>query len=263
MSLTSLIKSKLFLKHLAIALVSISLLFWSGFKFLNVYTLHGQGIQVPDFSGLKINQIDTFILHKKLNYLIIDSVYDFKAKKGIVIKQDPEPNNNVKDNRTIYLTVTAMLPPQVKMPKLQDRSLRQAMAMLETYGLKLGKTQYIADQCLNCVLDQLVQGKKIEAGTIIKKGAMIDLIIGMGLGDEALPIPNLLGMTRSEALAMLTGMSLSEGSVTFDSSLDTIATKVYKQIPNYSKNATIKIGSSIDLFFTNKADKLPVVSDTL
>ena len=263
MTVFSFIKSKLFLKHFVIAGVSVTILFWCVFKFLNAYSLHDERISVPDFSGLKINEIDTFIQNKKLNYLIIDSIYDVKAAKGIVIKQEPEPKTNVKDKRTIYLTVTATMPPQVKMPKLQDRSLRQAAAMLETYGLRLGKTQYVPDQCLNCVLDQLIRGRKIDPGTMLKKGAVVDLIIGKGLSDEELSIPYLLGMTRTEVQEMLTESSLNEGAITFDPNADTGTARVYKQVPAYSKKTKVKLGSSIDLFFTNEANKIPLVPDSI
>lgn len=258
----SFLKSKLFLKHFLIALVLVTILFWSVFKSLNIYSHHDERISVPDFTGLKMDEIDAFVKDKNVNYLIIDSIYDAKAARGTVIKQDPEPLVSVKYNRTIYLSVTASLPPQVEMPKLKDRSLRQAVAMLETYGLKLGRTQYVPDQCLNCVLDQLVRGVKIQPGTKLKKGAFIDLVVGKGLSDEELPVPYFIGLTRTEAVGMLAESSLSEGAVTFESPADTLTARVYKQSPSYSKSAKVKLGSSIDLFFTNKAEMIPMPPDT-
>lgn len=257
------IKTKSFLKHLAIAVISMSLLFWLIFHLLGNYTLHGETIAVPDFSGLKINELDKFIEGKELNYLVIDSVYDTKSPKGIVIRQDPEANTKVKQNRTIYLYVTATLPPHIEMPKLEDKSLRQATAMIESYGLKTGRISYMSDQCANCVLRQLHKGRKIEPGTTIEKGSVIDLVVGKGLGGESLEIPCLIGLTRTEAIEKLTEFFLNAGAIAFDQPADSASAKVYKQIPACSNEATINMGSSIDLFFTNNADKIPVVpSDT-
>ena len=166
------IKSKAFLKHLILYLVFIAMVcliitFW-----LSSYTSHGKTIKVPDFTGVKLGDLDNFISDKSVKYLVVDSIYDTKSPKGTVIKQEPEPKAEVKDGRTIYLYVNSLMPPSVVMPKLIDRSLRQAQAMLTTYGLKLGKVKFVPDQCANCVLDQLVKGKKITQGESIAKSEL-------------------------------------------------------------------------------------------
>src|SRR6185295_6429515 len=84
----------------------------------------------------------------------------------------------VKRNRIIYLYVTGLLPPQLVMPKLIDRSERQAILMLESYGLKVGKITQVAGDCNGCILGQFIKGKAVEPGTQIKKGTVIELTIG-------------------------------------------------------------------------------------
>ncbi len=252
----SFIKSKVFLKHLGLALLVLFVLTWIVFKALNIYTLHGESIQVPDFTGLKIAELNTFAKENKLNCRIIDSVYDPKAPKGIVIRQDPANKIAVKQNRTIYLYVTTQTAPQVIMPKLKDKSLRQAISMLESYGLRFGHPQYKPDQCANCILEQRVKGKKIEAGTSLPKGTIVDLVVGKGLSNEKVSIPNLSGLTYSQALDKLGEFSLSEGVPTFEAPADTLHEKLYRQIPGPGKDRLIRMGSSIDLFFTNDKDKL-------
>lgn len=255
------IKSKTFLKHLAIAVVSIVLFFIILFKFIGVYADFKETIAVPDFTNVKIQDIENFVKDKDVRFQVIDSVYDIKSPRGIVIRQDPEAGNQVKHNRTIYLYVTSILPPSVEMPKLVDRSLRQAVAMIESFGLKLGRTKYVPDQCANCVLEQMYKGKKIEAGTKIEKGSVIDLIIGKGLSDEEVPIPYLIGLTRKEALQKLTESSLNEGAITFDSK-DSLNSRVYRQIPGFSKDGMVNMGSSVDLFFTRDKGMIPETPDT-
>ncbi len=255
-------KNKPFLKHIGIAILLLFLSMWIIFRWLDSYTHHGETIEVPDFTGVKIADLNTFVQDKKLRYRIIDSIYDPKGPKGIVIRQDPEKKINVKENRTIYLYVTTQLPPQVIMPKLKDKSLRQAISMLESYGLKYGHPKFKPDQCANCVLEQLVKGKKVEAGASIAKGTIVDLIIGKGLSDEKVIVPDLRGLTRSLALEKLAEFSLSEGVPTFEEPVDSVKEKVYRQIPGPSKEANIRMGSSVDLFFTNKKEKLAAAADT-
>lgn len=172
------IKSKLFLKHFLLAIVCLIVVLWALFKLLGVYTHHGETAEVPDFKGKTITELDAFVTDKNVGYVIIDSIYDPKEKPGIVIKQDPEPNSLVKHNRIIYLYVTSTQAPQMAMPKLVDRSTRQAVFMIESYGLKVGKITEIAGDCKGCVLKQYFNGKEIAPGEAVKKGSKIDLAVG-------------------------------------------------------------------------------------
>ncbi len=172
------LKSKTFFKHLALATVSLVIVLWALFKLLGVYTHHGETAEVPDFKGKTIAELDNFVKDKNVGYTIIDSVYSPQEKPGIVIKQDPEAKSMVKHNRIIYLYVTSTQAPQMAMPKLVDRSTRQAVFMIESYGLKVGKITEIAGDCKGCVLKQYFNGKEIMPGDAIKKGSKIDLSVG-------------------------------------------------------------------------------------
>lgn len=172
------LRSKQFFLHFGIAIISVVIVLWILVKMLNSYTQHGETVEVPDFKGKTIAELNGFIDGKDFRYLIIDSIYAPKEKPGVVIRQDPETKTQVKRNRTIYLYVTGLLPPQLVMPKLIDRSERQAILMIESYGLKVGKITQVAGDCNGCVLGQFVKGKEIEPGTQIKKGTVIDITIG-------------------------------------------------------------------------------------
>jgi eukaryotic-like serine/threonine-protein kinase len=172
------LKSKQFFLHFGLAILTIVITLWILVKMLNSYTQHGETVEVPDFTGRNINELNAFIEGKDVRYLIIDSIYAPKEKPGTVIRQDPETKTKVKRNRTIYLYVTGLLPPQITMPKLIDRSERQAILMIESYGLKVGKITQVAGDCNGCVLGQFIKGKAVEPGTSVKKGTVIDISIG-------------------------------------------------------------------------------------
>lgn len=183
MSYFKFIKTKQFFIHAALALITSVVLLWACFKFTAVYTQHNITVTVPDFTGKPVAELNAFIADKKLRYEIIDSIYSTQQEPGTIIRQDPEKDNEVKENRVIYLYVTSMQPPQISMPKLVDRSSRQAIGMLESYGLKASIT-YVSDACKNCVLRQVYKGKEIAAGTPVKKGSVIELVVGKGRGSE-------------------------------------------------------------------------------
>lgn len=172
------LKSKLFFKHLAISVACLMILIWCLIKVLGFYTHHGETAEVPDFKGTSISELDHFIEGKNIRFLIIDSIYSPNEKSGIVLKQDPEAKTLVKHNRIIYLYVTSTQAPQILMPKLVDKSERQAVYLIESYGLKIGAIKEIAGDCKGCVLQQLINGKQIEEGTPIKKGSKIDIYVG-------------------------------------------------------------------------------------
>lgn len=255
------LKSRTFFIHLGIYVVILGLVLWIVLTWLGSYTSHGKTIQVPDFSGVKIADLDKLVAGKNLQYQVIDSVYVAKAVKGAVIRQEPEANAEVKEGRTIYLYVTSTQPPSVLMPKLIDRSLRQAVTMINTYGFKLGTISYVPDQCANCILDQLVKGKKIQPGATIPKGTVISLVVGQGLGNEEVGVPCLTGLSRREAVEKLAEASLNVGAVAFDNPKDTAKALIYRQIPS-CKSASAKLGGSVDLFLTTDKTKVPGADST-
>lgn len=253
-------KSKRFRVHFIISLGVGFLILWVSFKSLGNYTHHGELVTVPDFSNVKTEELDNFIADKELRFQIIDSVHDSKVAGGIVIKQDPEKNSSVKQNRIIYLTVSAKLAPLVKMPNLVDASMRQALALLESYGLKAGKRDFRPDPCVNCVLAQTMKGKKIEAGEMIPKGSVIDLVLGKGQDGEQMNVPCVIGLTRQEASDKLAESGMSEGSVVCSdckTGKDKEIAKVYRQSPGCSSDAMINPGTSIDLFLSIKITVAP------
>ena len=256
MSFGKYIKSKSFFVHLGISSIVAVLLMWMGFKVIANYTQHDVMVKVPDFGTQSVFTLNDFIKDKKLRFQIIDSIYDAKQKPGLIIRQDPEKESEVKEGRVIYLTVTSVLPPQMQMPNLVNRSLRQAIAMIESYGLKAGRIQYVADYCKNCVLKQIYKGKEIEAGTTLKKGSVIDLQIGKGNINETIPLPNLLGMTFCDAKNKLLSASLQIGNIMADKGVsDTCEAFVYRHIPSFGKEKEVGAGAKIDVYITADKDK--------
>lgn len=173
------IKSKQFFIHFGSALLLLVLIFFILIKWLSSYTNHNQFVEVPDFKGVEVVKLNDFINGKEVAYEIIDSIYDPKQKPGVVLRQDPEPACKVKHNRTVYLYVTGMVAPQIVMPKLVDRSERQARLIISSYGLKMGRITQKSADCNGCVIAQLCDGKEIAFGEPIKKGSKIDLVVGV------------------------------------------------------------------------------------
>lgn len=249
MSLISNIKSRKFWLHITIASITGLALLYGGFLLLDVYTQHGREVEVPDFKGLYINDLDKFVEGYSLKYEVVDSVYSKTSAKGTVVEQDPQPGSKVKNERVIYLTVNALLTKKVKMPNLIDLSLKQASSLLETYGLKIGTLTYV--EGLPPVMQQKCQGRSITEGELIEEGSKIDLVLGKGNEDELILIPDLSGYTLTEARNLLTSKRLLLGVVSEDNPpLDTLVAKVWKQNPEIESSEGLYDGARIDIWLT-------------
>lgn len=262
MSYLKFIRTKTFVKHFLLASVSALLILWLAFKLFSVYTHHGVTYPVPDFNGQSVQQLNDFVKDKKIRYQIIDSIYDVKQKPGTILRQDPEKGAEVKENRIVYLYVTSVMPPQIEMPKLVDRSLRQAIAMIESYGLKAGEPKYVADPCKNCVIKQFFKGKEILPGTKIKKGSRIDLWVGKGSTSETVSLPNCIGLTFCEAKNKLLASTLQVGNIVIDKTIgDTCEAFVYRQTPMAGDGREVGNGARVDLYITDDKSKIKLPED--
>jgi beta-lactam-binding protein with PASTA domain len=244
------LKNKSFFKHTLLALITLVFLFICWLKYLDYYTLHDKYVQVPDFNNLPISALDSIVEANDIRYIIIDSIFDKSKDKGIVVKQDPSPLTNVKQNRKIYLIINSLQSRKVKFPDIYDFSLRQAIRKLNKKGFEVGTLEYRSDIATNKVLDYKINGLKIEIGQDLYYGAIIDLVIGKGLSKQSVIVPNLVGLTRIEANIVLKSTSLNIGSEIFKPSvIDSSSAVIYKQFPLGDDDNTLNIGSVIDLFF--------------
>jgi beta-lactam-binding protein with PASTA domain len=150
----------------------------------------------------------------------------------------------------------------IEMPKLVDRSVRQAIAMVESYGLK-ANVKYVANSCKNCVITQSYKGKEIVSGTHIKKGSLIELQVGKGNGDnETMALPNLIGMSFCDARTKIQSSALQVGSTIADKTVkDTCEALVYRQTPAPGKDREVGIGAKIDLYITADKSKVDGLGD--
>ena len=150
---------------------------------LKSYTRHGREVDMPDFVGQNsIALIDT-LLPSDYIIVITDEVYDKTMEPGTIIKQNPEAGEKVKKGRKVYLTVATSEQPTVIMPELRDVSLRQAEIMLNALGLELEGTILKPSPYENAVLEQLHNGRVIAAGTKIKMGDKITLVVGRDISE--------------------------------------------------------------------------------
>jgi beta-lactam-binding protein with PASTA domain len=250
------LKTNTFRNNILIAIGFVLAIFLFIYLGLKVYTKHDESIEVPQVKGLHINAAISALENANLEYQI-DSVYQMDAKPGLVIEQDPEAKFHVKSGRTIYLTIITQVAPEIAFPKIKDKTLIEASSILKNHNLRIGDTTYIADIARDIVLDAQFAGQSIRDGRMIPKGSKIDLILGNGQGANEVQIPDLSGLTVTEAKFALQGIGLALGTVTYDIGVsDTSTARVITQFPGLETGIT-SIGSKVDLTLSNTVPATP------
>ena len=249
------IKTSSFWKNAAIAFFVSVFLVVGVIQLMAFSTRQGEKIKLPNLLNVELKQVPKMLQGININYLVIDSVYNPKEKPGIVIRQIPEAGEFVKANRFVYLYITTVTPPKLQMPKLIDRSLRQASFMIESYGLKLGKVRYVSNPCKHCVLRQFFKGREILPNDTIRKGSVIDLEVGKGESNGSVSVPVLTGMRFCQAREKLRSMSLSIGSVVCSGVIvDTCDAIIQRQVPEAGNDVYLTPGAVIDLFISTQQE---------
>jgi eukaryotic-like serine/threonine-protein kinase len=229
-SATTGFKNSFKLNLLAIIALSV-VLYFLFFAMLGVITGHGDELKVPNIVGKSLKLGESQL--SKIGFDIeIDSAYDPTQKPFTILGQQPEVGEVVKPGRTIFLTVNKAEPPKTPMPNLIGLSLRSASMILNSSKLHLGDTTYRPDIAQGAVLEQLYNGQIIRPGQMIPQGSRVSLVIGDGLGNTEFDVPDIVGLSYAEAVAMLSANNLHFTAIASGEITDTAAAIVYMQMPS-------------------------------
>ena len=243
------------------------LLFFGSLSWLTGY---GKYEKVPSVTGQNIVAAKKILEEKGFEVVIHDSIYVDSIAKQAVTRQSPEADATVKAGRTIYLTINRSIAPQVEMPNLSGFSIKSAEMYLQSLGLKLGDVSYRPDIARNSVLEQLFNENPIAPGTKIPIGSIISFVLGSGVGGGEINVPDLVGMTLSEARNYLSGIGVNLGSIVAMVSIkDSASAFVVRQTPEslsdslgvagYKIPNKIKQGQIMDIYISTT----PPVKDSL
>lgn len=248
-------KRSFFVNFLIAGVISVLIIFFFLWA-LNFFTNHGEAKQVPAVKGKNLNEAIKALEAAGFEAEVTDSVY-FDTIPGLQItRQLPEPGELVKVNRVVYLTVNRLVPPIIEMPNLVGQSQASAMVIMKALGLKLGDTIMKPDFAKGSVLQQLKDGNDIKPGTKLQMGSLIDLVIGAGIADERMLVPDLIGLTYADAKVLLEQNNILFGAVVLDPGVtDTLKAYIYQQKParkdEEGKPLHISPGQLIDVYLSN------------
>jgi eukaryotic-like serine/threonine-protein kinase len=241
--------------------IALGILVFIGLIYFYIYlpnvTNHGKSKKVPNLSGLTMEEAEKQLSKISLRIGLNDSAYDEDAKPLTILKQFPQEGEDVKESRTIYVSLNRVTPPTLPVPDLVDRSLINAEVVLKSNELRKGAVMYKPSHFRNLILEMHYKGQVITAGTRIHKGAVIDLIVGDGNSSADFVVGNLVGDSYKAALLKISGWNLHLGNVEIPEGQDTtgIVPIVFKQSP--TRGDSVRIGEPINLWIAPKGYKEP------
>jgi beta-lactam-binding protein with PASTA domain len=231
---------------------------------LRSFTHHNQSVKVPSVKGMDLEAATRTLKSQGLEVSVEDSAYRDNLPKLSIVWQSPDAGDEVKAGRTVYLTINRAIPPVIELPNLLGLQFKFAESSLAGYGLKLGDTTYKPDFARNTVLDVLVGGQSTKAGTKIPLGTVVSLVLGQGVAQTEIPVPDLFGMRLADARIVMEANGVVMGSVVPDGDVtDTAAAFIYRQNPPpVSADGIINLihsGQTIDVYVSKQ---LPVRQDS-
>ncbi|GAB4258498.1 Stk1 family PASTA domain-containing Ser/Thr kinase [Thermincola potens] len=117
-----------------------------------------------------------------------------EVEAGNVISQEPGPGEKIKKNRTVMLYVSSG-PKMVEVPDVGQKDIEAAKIDLENKGFKYNIKESYSDE----VVEGAVISQLPEAGEKAPEGSTVTLEVSKGREPRYVIVPNLIGLTLSEA----------------------------------------------------------------
>lgn len=170
-----------------LAMLVVVVLLFLGLKWwLNVYTHHGEGIEVPDLVGADYRKAVDLVEAEGLAIEVSDSTYIKEMPAGSIVVQSPAKGMLVKEGRTIYVTINSLTIPRVRIPDLIDNcSYREAQARLQQLEFRMRPPRLI-DGEKDWVYGIMLDGRNLHTGDMVARESQLTLVIGNGAyGDSS------------------------------------------------------------------------------
>ena len=187
------------------------------FIYLPVATYPHEYTSTPNLVGQHIDSIDKTMDDRELLYEVSDSSYDRKLAAGTILKQIPRAGKEVKQNRVVYLITNRQNAKSIFLPNIIGSSIKNTRIVLKNYNLKIGNVVYVPDIAANAILALMYRGDTIQTDTIttysIVQNSTVDLLVGNGMGEPKVSVPNLIGKDLREISNILLDHGFSLGRV--------------------------------------------------
>lgn len=209
-------------------------------------------VEVPNFVGMTFDEAQKKANELGLGVKNAGSEESTTYDTNTVTKQDKTAGTKVNKNTTINLTVSSGLKgTTVTVPSVTGKTQGEAEKILEAAGFKVSSEFVEDDSNVNKVISQTPAANS-------SAGAGATITIQVGVESNNTTVPDLSGLTESDAKSKLKSVDLSVGTVTEDYSQTVAAGNVISQ--DTASGTTVSKGTSVG-FVISKGD-VPLAQQT-
>ena len=214
-------------------------------------------LELQDVTG---QSIDTAKASLETAGFVVQASYEAseEVEAGLVVSQDPVAGSQIPEGYTITLVVSSGTG-NISVPNLMNATAAEAKVALENLGLALTLTEGNSDT----VPSGSVMSQSPEAGSMVAPGSTVAVVISTGAGpageaggelpEGSVPVPNIIGMSETEAKTALTASGLSWSSITEQHSDSVVAGKVISQ--SVEPDTLLAGGASVDFVLSLGPEK--------
>lgn len=151
---------------------------------IDIYTNHGDGVEVPDLHGKLFSDAEHLLEQRGLVIEVQDSGFNRTMPADCVLEQIPGSGAKVKQGHIIRVTVNSPNSPTLTIPDIIDNSSRrQAIARLTAMGFKLLEPEMIPGE-KDWVYGIKCRGKNLVTGDHVSADIPLRLVVGDGKYDS-------------------------------------------------------------------------------
>ncbi len=234
-----------------IGLVVAVLLTYAPFKTQN----EQKAFELADYAGLTLEEAVEKGEAAGLKVEAMGGAYAPDKPEGVILSQTPLAGQLIKSGRLVQVVINEK--PEAKlMPDLKGKTLDEVKLLIENAGLKLGRVDEAQDEMeIGLVFRQV---PNVDAP--VEDGQVVDLMISLGPELTVVPMPDLLGKSQNEAMAMLTVAKLNYGAIETGFS-DTVA-KDMVMAQSIPAGTEVKVGTLVNLTLSLGPEEAAVVPAT-
>ncbi len=220
-------------------LAVVVILFLVGYHFIGNGGGGGAEIELPDFSNMSVEEAEKMVINSQLNIVVEKEVESETVAPGDIISQSPAAGKPVKENATIKVVISSG-GRDFPMPDLINRKESDAQRILDDKNLHYS----IVGEPSDNIPEGYVVRQTPEVGTYIDNATSVTVYISTGKELVTVAVPNLLGLTESEAKAVLLDANLTWGKI---EEVDSAKAKGVVVSQSIRPEVEVKEKTSIDL----------------
>lgn len=210
-------------------------------KVLMPMVVYGKSeVKVPMIVNTNIKDAEQKLTSRGLNFKIAGQLFSEQYAENTVLSQTPSANSNVKEGRTIYITLSKGNQ-KVEVPNIVGLTIRNAKIELLKYGLELGNVIYDYSDVYG---KDTIMYQEISYRSMVPYGKKIDVIASNG-SQNTINVPNLIGLNIEEATELINASGLIIKNISYRHSETFTPNTIIEQEPlpgvTLSPNSPINI----------------------